>query len=164
MLSSSTLLAMVHGFDMRQWYVLHGLLWFYGLRSSESRSWLCFALQWRHNGCDSISNHQPHDCLLNRLFRCRSMKTSKLRVTGLCAGNSSGTGEFPAQMASNAEKVSIWWRHHGLLSYYTWIEDCMWLLSNWCFGITAYIGRRASGVIMSDIKIWMYTPVQIHMC
>ena len=23
-----------------------------------------------------------------------------------------GTGEFPAQMASYAENVSIWWRHH----------------------------------------------------
>ena len=42
-----------------------------------------------------------------------SKKTSKLRVTGLCAGNSPGTGEFPAQMASDAENVSIWWRHHG---------------------------------------------------
>ena len=30
----------------------------------------------------------------------------------LCEGNSPGTGEFPAQMASNAENVSIWWRHH----------------------------------------------------
>ena len=27
----------------------------------------------------------------------------KARVTGLCAGNSPGTGEFPTQMASNAE-------------------------------------------------------------
>ena len=44
-----------------------------------------FALQWRHNGHDSISNHQPQDCLLNRSFRRRSKKTSKLRVTGLCA-------------------------------------------------------------------------------
>ena len=70
------------------------------------------SLQWRHNGHDSISNHQPHDCLLNRLFRRRSKKTSKLRVTGLCAGNSPGTGEFPAQMASNVENVSIWWRHY----------------------------------------------------
>ena len=69
-------------------------------------------LQWRHNGNDSVSNHQPHDCLLNHLFRRRSKKTSKLRVTGLCAGNSPGTGEFPAQMASNAENASIWWRHH----------------------------------------------------
>ena len=44
------------------------------------------SLQWRHNGRDGISNHQPHDCLLNRLFRRRSKKTSKFRVTGLCAG------------------------------------------------------------------------------
>ena len=75
-------------------------------------------LQWRHNGRNSVSNHQPHYCLLNRLFRRRSKKTLKLRVTGLCAGNSPGTGDFPAQMVSNAENVSIWWRHHG--SWTTW--------------------------------------------
>ena len=44
--------------------------------------------------------------------RSRSKKTLKLRVTGLCVGNSPVTGEFPAQRASNAENVSIWWRHH----------------------------------------------------
>ena len=71
------------------------------------------SLQWRHNEHDSVLNHQSHDCLLNRLFRRRSKKTSKLRVTGLCVGNSPETGESPAQMASNAENVSIWWRHHG---------------------------------------------------
>ena len=71
-------------------------------------------LRWRHNERDSVSNHQPHVCLLNRLFRRRSKKTSKLRVTGLCVGNSPGTGEFPAQMASYAENVSIWWRHHEI--------------------------------------------------
>ena len=70
-----------------------------------------FSLQWRHFGRDSVSNHQPHDCLRNRLFRRRSKKTSNLRVTGLCVWNSPGTGEF-AQMASNAENVSIWWHHH----------------------------------------------------
>ena len=69
-------------------------------------------LQWRHNEHNCVSNRQPHDCLLNRLFRRRSMKTSKPRATGLCVGNSPVTGEFPAQMASNAENVSIWWRHH----------------------------------------------------
>ena len=47
--------------------------------------------------------------------RRRSKKTSKHRVTGLCAGNSPVTGEFPGQKASNAENVSIWWRHHVLL-------------------------------------------------
>ena len=55
---------------------------------------------------------RPHGCLLKRLFGCRSKKTSQLRVTGLCAGNSPVTGEFPAQMASNADNFSIWWRHN----------------------------------------------------
>ena len=49
---------------------------------------LCFnmSFQWRHNGRDGVPNHEPHDCLLNRLFRRRSKKTPKLRVTGLCVG------------------------------------------------------------------------------
>ena len=72
-----------------------------------------YALLWRHNGHDGVSNHQPHHCLLNRLFGRRSNKTSKLRATGHCTGNSPGTGEFPAQMASNGENVSTLWRHHG---------------------------------------------------
>ena len=29
-----------------------------------------------------------------------------------CVWNSPVIGEFPAQMVSNAENVSIWWRHH----------------------------------------------------
>ena len=47
-------------------------------------------LRWRHNECDNVLNLQPHECLLNGLFRSRSKKTSKLRVTGLCVGNSPG--------------------------------------------------------------------------
>ena len=65
------------------------------------------SLQWRHNDHDGVSNHQPRDCLFNRLFRRRSKKTPKLRVTALCAGNSPVTGEFPAQKASDTENVSI---------------------------------------------------------
>ena len=78
----------------------------------RSNCFMLLSLRWRHNDHAGVSNHQPHGCLLNRLFRRKSKKTSKLRVTGLCAGNSPGTGEFPAQMASYAENVSIWWRHH----------------------------------------------------
>ena len=55
------------------------------------------SLQWRHNGHHGISNHQPHDCLLNRLFKPQIKKTSKLGVTGLCEGNSPVTGWFSAQ-------------------------------------------------------------------
>ena len=85
-------------------------------------------LRWRHNAHDGVSNHQPHDFLPNRLFRRRSKNTSNLRVTGLCVGNSPVTGEFPAQKASNAESVSIWWRRHGqsqesaLLALTSWID------------------------------------------
>ena len=64
-------------------------------------------LQWRHNEHGGVSNHQSHDCLLNRLFMRRTKKTSKLRVTGICAGNSPVTGEFPAEMASNSENVYV---------------------------------------------------------
>ena len=77
-------------------------------------------LEWRHNGCDNVSNHRRIDCLLNRLFRRRSKKTSKLRVTGVCEGNPPVTGGFPSQRASNTERVSIWRRHH---------ETCMHVIS-----------------------------------
>ena len=96
------------------------------------------SLQWRHNGGDAVSNHQPHHCLLNCLFRRRS---KKLHVTGLCAGNSSVANEFPAQMASNTENVSIWWRHHVISDQFiiswwfngqnTYIKPGKWHLSYW---------------------------------
>ena len=69
-------------------------------------------LQWHHNEHDGVSIHLSRDCLLHHLYRRRLNKTSKVRVTGLCAGNSLVTGELPAQRASNVENASIWWRHH----------------------------------------------------
>ena len=82
------------------------------------RAQLNHTLQWRHYWRDCVSDHQPHNCLLKRLFWRRSEKTSKFCVTGPCAGNSPVTGEFPAQMASYAENVSIWWRHHDSFDVY----------------------------------------------
>ena len=76
---------------------------------------LAMPLQWRHNEHDGVS---IHDCSLNGLFRRRSKKTSKVRVTGLCAANSSVTGEFTAQRASNAENIFIWWRHYAMTIYF----------------------------------------------
>ena len=69
---------------------------------------LVVLLRWRHNERDGVSNHQHIHCLLNLLFRRRSKKTSKLRVTGLCdetfstllslcAGNLVVTSGFPSQ-------------------------------------------------------------------
>ena len=102
-------------------------------------------LRWGHNGLDNVSNHQPHHCFLNRLFRRRSKKTSNLRVTGLCVGNSPGTGEFPSQMASNAENVSIWWRHHDMSSPY----DDTTVIVEW-FGL---LEPRESWAITSYIEL-----------
>ena len=69
-------------------------------------------LQWRHNERDGVSNHRRLHCLLNCCFRRRSKKTSKIRVIGLCAGNSPVTGEFPEQKVTNAKNISIWWRYY----------------------------------------------------
>ena len=72
--------------------------------------------------------------------RRRSKKASKLPVTGLCEGNSPVISEFPAQRASNAGNVSIWWRHHVLRGQYIpnlykhsprWVVFCFGLVPGW---------------------------------
>ena len=68
------------------------------------------SLQWRHNERDGIWNHQPHDCLLNRLFEAQFKENTKAPRHWPLRGEF--TGEFPAQRVSNAGNVSIWWRHH----------------------------------------------------
>ena len=93
-----------------RWPVMRGFCYILSLRRFNIVSplmtvhvWKTNSLHWRHNERDRVSNHQPHDCLFNRLFGHRSKKTSKLPVTDLCEGNSPVTGEFSAQRVSNAE-------------------------------------------------------------
>ena len=66
-----------------------------------------WVLQWRCKECNGVSCHRRFDCL----FRHKSKKTWKLRVTGPCEAVVS---RFPSHRASNTEKVSICWRHHGM--------------------------------------------------
>ena len=68
-------------------------------------------LQWRHHGHDGVSNHQPHDYLRNRYSGTDQRKHQSSASLAFVRGFHR-TGEFPAQRASNAENVSIWWRHH----------------------------------------------------
>ena len=68
-------------------------------------------LRWRHDGHDGVSNHQPHHCLLNRLFECTSKKTSKLRVTGLCAGNSPHKWPVTRKMFPFDDVITHWHSH-----------------------------------------------------
>ena len=91
------------------------------------RQWLVpLAYEWSHNGRDGISNQQLHDCLLNHSFRRRSKKTSQLRVTGLCAGNSQVTGEFPSQRP-------VTWKMIPFVHY----QGC-WIVLTHCSLVTSY--------------------------
>ena len=63
-------------------FIIWGTHFFEALTNAQT--FIDWPLLWRHNGSDDFSDHQPHDCLLNRSFRRRSKKTSKIRVTGLC--------------------------------------------------------------------------------
>ena len=78
-----------------------------------------FTLRWNHNERNGVSNHQPHDCLLNRLFRRRSKKTSKLRVPGLCDGNSPGPVNSP-------HKGPVTWK------MFPFDDVIIWLISYSC--------------------------------
>ena len=118
-----------------------------------------YTLQWRHNGRDGVSNPQPNNCLINRLFRFRSKKTSKLRVAGLCAGNYPGTGEFPLQMASNAENVFIWWRHHDIVFsvqelIFRFIGGLKEII-NCCLDTIADIWQMPVSKILNNFDFWV---------
>ena len=81
------------------------------------RAWFCHSktnhtIQWRHNDHDGVSK-SPASRLFTQLFIQTQIKENikATRHWPLC-GEFTGTGEFPAQRASYAENVSIWWRHH----------------------------------------------------
>ena len=65
------------------------------------------SLQWRHNEHDGVSNHRRFDYLLNRLFSRRKETTKKHQGFASLAFV---TGEFSAQMSSNAENVFYFWK------------------------------------------------------
>ena len=90
------------------------------------------ALQWRHNDHDGVSNHQPHCCLLNRLFRRKSKKTSKPRATSLCAGNSPGSvnsphkGPVTRKMFSFDDVIMCRRSHDWMISLNVWDDHTPW--------------------------------------
>ena len=69
---------------------------------------MLYQLQWHLNEREGISAVYSTVCSGGD-----KKQTSKLRVIGICARNSPVIGEFPAQRASNAENISIWWRHNA---------------------------------------------------
>ena len=88
------------------------------------------SLRWRHNGRDSVSYHQPRACT-QPFIQAQIKENIKLRVTGLCGGNSPVTDEFPAQIASNAENVPIWCRHHVII-FFSCDQAAPWMVQSVC--------------------------------
>ena len=73
---------------------------------------MVITLQWCQNECNGVSNRQPYDCLLKRLFGAQIKENIKApRHWPLCV-EFTGDRWIPAQRASDAENVSIWWRRH----------------------------------------------------
>ena len=69
------------------------------------------SIWWRHH--DGFNYLFPASLLFTQPFIQKQIKENikAPRHWPLC-GEVTGTGEFPAQRASYAENVSIWWRHH----------------------------------------------------
>ena len=86
-------------------------------------------LQWRHNDHYGVSNHQPHDCLLNHLFRRRSKKTSKLCITGLCVGNPPGPVNSPHKGLVMRKIIPFLWCHHTSICTDTVFANHVYFLS-----------------------------------
>ena len=86
------------------------------------------SLRWRHNGHDGVSNHQPHHC------------------------------EFLAQMASNAENVSTWWRHHVLRFLIPG-----WAGVQWGIGSSGHSrGSEMPGLLRWSWRSWWARPNEIR--
>ena len=73
------------------------------------------SFQWRHNERDGVSNLQRLDCYSIVCSGADQRKHQSTASLTFVRGNSPMTGEIPAQRDSNAENVSIWWRHHDQL-------------------------------------------------
>ena len=90
--------------------------------------------QLRHNGRDGVSNHQPHDCLLNRLLRRRSKKISKL---GVIRHNPNSRWIY-----------DIYWKNKVILHTSIKVTKVYMLKKCYCFKLRGY------EIISTEVKRW----------
>ena len=114
------------------------------------------ALEWRHHECDAASNHRRLGCVLNRLFRDRSKKTSKIRLTGLCDGKSPVTGEFPIQKKAVTRKMLP--SDYVIMVRLYESLPCIWLLNIQ----NAYSPNRPRVYFYCQISIMIRTWINSH--
>ena len=109
---------------------------------------LAIPLQWRHNGRDGVSNHQPHGCLLNHFNGRRSKKTQSSASLAFVPV----TGKFPSQRASNAKKGSIWWRHNAIKVCWIWSLFC----SHFVYRRVVYEENKSNWQVVSKYEYMLY--------
>ena len=98
------------------------------------------------------------------IYRRRSKKTSKLRVTGLCAGKSPLTWKFAAKMASNPENVSVLWHHHDL-HFAHWESRKILDMVDQFYGTTSvYIGFNLCLLYFQELPVPERGSQDIHHC
>ena len=121
------------------------------------------SLQWRHNGCNGISNHQRLECLFNRLLRPRSKKRSKLHVTVLCDRNSPVPFEFPSQSSSNMLLSSSNRKYQPYpLSYFS-VVVCLRCLLHHILSLIVYtFPENRDFVFIIIVQIMISANIRIH--
>ena len=72
---------------------------------------LTSSLQWRDNETRWRLKSPASRLFTQPLVQAQIKENIKAPRHWLCEGNSLGTGEFPAERASDTENVSFWWRH-----------------------------------------------------
>ena len=114
-------------------------------------------LEWRHIECDGVLNNRRSDCLLNRLFRRRSKKISKLRVTSLCSGNPPVTGGFPSQGPVTRKKLPF----DDVIMSSPWIS-CDRIVTVIFDGLSWCTSQMINFVCRADMKLQWYPRNMTH--
>ena len=109
------------------------------------------SLQGRNDGGDGVSNHQPHDCLLNRLLRYRSKKSPKLRVTGRCAGNS----PVPVNSLHKRPVKRKWFPFNDVIMYL----KTSWTCNSIYFRCVLLLSM--SSVHVTSYHVWVWSELNI---
>ena len=94
-----------------------------------------YSLQWRHNKCDGISNHQPQDCLLNPYSGAHQRKDQSSTSLAFVRGF---TGDFPTQRPVTPKMFpfedtimgkmpSLYWNRAQV--YRLILKQCQWVIN-----------------------------------